>query len=407
MRTKIGGKQSLGFLFTCLFLLTLFTAQCNTASGMASIDWETHPYIPRVGETVVFNTTNSNIWANETFGPLYYAYSWDFGDGSEVANGDVVSHTYSSPGNYTISMNTTDKTTGQWGGTQRILTVKERTPLIVYASLNSDRVLIGQDAIISGNLTNDLTGEGVYGETLQLFWNTNPWEENWREIGQVKTGDGGEFLVTWKPPESNKFQIRVSWAGNASYPPTSSYVILTVFRLGDLITGFNSNSTITKLNFNLTTQLLTFSVSGPDDTKGYVNITLNKNSAFNPQNIIVQIDNNTIPYTYSSLDENTWLVTINYSHSIHDVLVSLNRNTIPEYPTASFIVTVIIALTMLSAVLLKKQDKLKRQSTANKYRVPMRTKLITILIVMFVSLIMAPFCVTQSVANPDMWQPPR
>ncbi len=363
MRTNASTKQSLALIFIGVFLLVLVTQSTNVASAyfMASIDWETYPPTPRVGELVTFDTTRSNKWANETYGPLFYGYTWDFGDGS-VTNGAVVSHTYASPGNYTIKMKTNDDKENSTTA-ERTLIVNERTPLMVYTSVSSDRIFIGQDAIIRGNLTDDLTGEGVSGETLQLAWSTG-WLETWHEIDSVITNSQGEFTVTWRPPENNKYQIRATWTGNTTYPQTCSNVILSTTPLGDLITGFSSNSTIANMNFNLTTQMLTFTASGPDGTIGYVNITLKKEPSFDPQNIIVLMDNQSIPYSISSPDNNTWLLEINYSHSTHNVLVSLNGNSvIPEFPSVT-IVPLIVFLATLAFILLKKHLTIASQKGA-------------------------------------------
>jgi len=356
LRANGSTKQSLALIFIGVFMLFLVT-QSNEAASVyftLGIDWETYPATPRAGELVTFDTTRSNKWANETYGPLYYWYTWDFGDGS-VANGAVVSHTYDNAGNYTIKMKTNDDKENSTTA-ERTLIVTPRTPLMVHTSVNSDRFFIGQDAIISGNLTDDLTGEGVFGETLQPTCSTNwnpPWRETWEEIDSVVTDSQGKFTITWRPPENNKYQIKATWAGNATYPQTSSSIIVSTTPLGDLITGFCSNSTIAKMNFNLTTQVLTFTASGPDGTGGYVNITLKDAPTFDPQNIVVFMDDQTMPYSISSFDDNFWLLSINYSHSTHNVVVSLSGDSaIPELP--SFTIVVIVILGALVSILSKK-----------------------------------------------------
>ncbi len=55
-----------------------------------------------VGQTVSFNGTGST----DSDGSII-SYAWDFGDGSSSA-GSVVSHTYTSPGTYTVSLTVTD-----------------------------------------------------------------------------------------------------------------------------------------------------------------------------------------------------------------------------------------------------------------------------------------------------------
>ena len=315
------------------FLVILLVQICAlstsfTVSGMAGISWEVHPYAPRAGEMVTFDTTSSGIWANETFGTQIYYYSWEFGDGV-TANGSVVTHTYSAPGKYTLIMaTTTDK--GEWGSTEVSLTIGERTPLMVYVSLGEERVFTGQETSINGNLTLDENGQGLSDEIIQLSYN-NAREENWTDIASVKTDSSGNFTSTWRPSYFGAYEIKATWVGNSTFPQTSDTAILSTIPLGDLITGFTSNSTVTAMNFNLTTQTLTFTAGGPDGTIGCTNITLKNVLGFNPQNIAVMMDNQIIPYSVLPLDENSWLLIISYTHSTHDVTVALDGNIIiPE-----------------------------------------------------------------------------
>ncbi len=339
-------------LILIAFLLALTLQPIEHVSGLAGISWETYPYSPRVGELVTFDTTASNRWANETFGPVFYSYSWELGDGT-VATGEVVSHIYTSPGNYTIEMNTTSDT-GGWGSTQRLLSVSERTPLMAYASLSVDRVFTGEEVIIKGNLTDEINGIGVFNETINLSWTTS-WRDTWHYIDSVRTDNLGEFSIKWRPPQNQRYEIRVSWNGNSTYSETSTIIVLSVIPLGDLITGFSSNSTIAGMNFNLTTQVLTFTASGPDGTSGHVNITLKKTPEFSSQNITVLLDNQPIPYSINSVDENTLLLTISYMHSTHSVLVSLVGNqVIPEWPSATILLVMFLVFVTPAIILLKK-----------------------------------------------------
>jgi hypothetical protein len=108
------------------------------------------------------------------------------------------------------------------------------------------------------------------------------------------------------------YQVRARWEGNATYPETSLSRILYVNSYGDLITGVSSNSTITEMNFNMTTRLLSFTAEGPSGTSGYVNVTLENDPAFNPQNIVVQLDDQPIQYTIESTDQ-SWNLYFTYT----------------------------------------------------------------------------------------------
>ncbi|MEM3874827.1 MAG: PKD domain-containing protein [Candidatus Bathyarchaeia archaeon] len=85
-----------------------------TPHPTASFTWT--PSIPKVGETVTFDASAST--AN---GGTIVDYAWNFGDGS-IAHGKIVTHSYSSPGTYTVTLNVTDSN-GLWNIEQKQITV--------------------------------------------------------------------------------------------------------------------------------------------------------------------------------------------------------------------------------------------------------------------------------------------
>lgn len=60
------------------------------------------PANPRTGEPVSFDASAS------TDDGSIVTYAWEFGDGSPIANGKVVQHTYTAPGTYTVTLWVTD-----------------------------------------------------------------------------------------------------------------------------------------------------------------------------------------------------------------------------------------------------------------------------------------------------------
>ncbi|MBO8174821.1 MAG: PKD domain-containing protein [Thermococcus sp.] len=57
---------------------------------------------PLVNESLTFNASSTVVLNDEVA-----SYSWDFGDGT-IATGSVVTHSYSHPGNYTVTLTVTD-----------------------------------------------------------------------------------------------------------------------------------------------------------------------------------------------------------------------------------------------------------------------------------------------------------
>lgn len=58
------------------------------------------------------NTTFANVQTfNATPVNINWTYTWDFGDGSPLANGVVTTHSYTTPGTYTVCLTVTDSST--------------------------------------------------------------------------------------------------------------------------------------------------------------------------------------------------------------------------------------------------------------------------------------------------------
>jgi hypothetical protein len=84
-----------------------------------------------------------------------------------------------------------------------------------------------------------------------------------------------------------------------------------------------SNSTITTLAFNSTSEILSFTVSGPSGTTGQTNITIAKTLIGNLSGVEVYLDGNQIDYVTAST-EYAWTIQITYHHSAHQVVIALN-----------------------------------------------------------------------------------
>ena len=150
----------------------------------------------------------------------------------------------------------------------------------------------------------------------------------WNDIASVKTDDYGKYSTFWKPIYG-AYQVKASWAGNSTYPETSTSVNLSVKGFGNLITEFSSNSTITGMNFNSTTRVLSFSAEGQSGTKGYVSINLEKGPSFDPQGINVFLDGRPIEYDIDSTNQ-SWILHFTYAHSVHNIIVNFNAYEIAE-----------------------------------------------------------------------------
>ena len=314
-------------LVISISILAHVCVNANAQITYPSPYWDYSPITPRAGEVVTFDASDFERAWNEKGESTIVSLIWDFGDGAS-ATGAFVSHTFTSPGTYLAGVTATDNR-GYGGTSQFDIEVKEQTPITVYLSLSSDSIYTGQEVTISGNLT--YNGAGVPDAWVFLSSKTYVEGAVWNDIATVKTDGYGKYSAVWKPIYGY-YQVRAAWAGNSTYPETSVSVILIVKGFGNLITEFSSNSTISELNFNSTTRVLSFSAEGLSGTNGYVSITLEKDPSFDPQSIIVLFDGHSIDYNIDSTNQ-SWILSFAYTHSIHNIIVNFNADEMPE-PTS-------------------------------------------------------------------------
>jgi len=120
-----------------------------------------------------------------------------------------------------------------------------------------------------------------------------------------------------------------------------------------LVYDIVSNSTITERAFNETEKAISFLASGPDGTTGYAVVRIAKDLADTPEDITVYFDGKPFEYTLNITDY-AWILTINYTHSSHKIVITLTRQLHPLEPfpttlvaTASGISIAIIGIGLL------------------------------------------------------------
>jgi hypothetical protein len=308
-----------------VFFVSLMANACVNVSGQIQIVypspyWDYSPITPRVGDVVVFDASDFERTWNAGGESMLVSLVWDFGDGAS-ASGALVTHTFTVAGTYLAGVTALDDR-GYGGTSQFEIDVREQTPVTVYLSLSSDTIYTGQEVTLSGNLTHN--SAGVADAWIVLSSKTYIEGAVWRDIATVKTDSSGNYLAAWKPTYGY-YQVRASWRGDSTYPETSVSLILVVMGFGNLITDFSSNSTISDLNFNLTTRELSFSAEGPSGTVGYVDITLEKDPSFDPEGIRVFFDGDPLGYDVYSSGE-FWILSFVYTHSIHSILVRFSAD---------------------------------------------------------------------------------
>jgi len=309
-----------------------------------------HPEMTRPDEAVEFNATISLPGWNGTHMMPITEYRWNFGDGNVTSTSSpTIIHTYIFPGAYNVTLTVTDSGGLNSTYSKTILVI---IPTFISISTSSSSTFVGFAVNINGTLY-DFYGTSIKKEPVVIYY-TFPGVTTWFPISSGITDNFGRYYVQWIPTATGYFTIKAEWAGNTTHSGTSSTITLSAIPYqNQYVFSVESNSTISALAFNTTDWKLSFTASGPSDTKGYVKITVAKSLIFNITNIRVYLDGNQIEYSIVSLDD-SWLLTFNYIHSTHQVVVDLDVYIVPEF-SITMILSVFMLTTLIATFLLKKK----------------------------------------------------
>jgi hypothetical protein len=224
---------------------------------------------------------------------------------------------------------------------------------------------------ISGSLT--YNGTGLQGLPVLFSYSVDE-GKSWNQLTLVSTDGNGDFLAVWLPYVTGNFLLKAEYPGDDNYSETSTVVNFAVSPFGEQnVFSVTSNSTISALAFNATSGELGFTVSGPTDTTGYVNVYVPKALISDASNLKVLLDGNAISFNTESLAD-SWFISFTYPHSTHEVTLEMNgvpstilsENQLEQWLPYGIVIvlTVLIAFLLIS---IKKEKTniqlLKREKT--------------------------------------------
>jgi len=219
----------------------------------------------------------------------------------------------------------------------------------IEMDLSASTIALGYHVNITGFVT--YREKPVNDVAVRLLWSSG-WMPN--EISTVVPSADGTFNVFWMPTATGTYFITGQlliprWPDEAPIPEAHAYLSISPPYEQQVFTVF-SNSTITNLAYNSTSYTLSFAAEGPDGTVGYAKVFISKQLLTDINILKVYVDGKPIDYTYT-LDENSWKITVNYTHSQHQV-----QMVIPEFPSAA-ILALFTLTTPIAAALLRKGKK--------------------------------------------------
>jgi hypothetical protein len=184
----------------------------------------------------------------------------------------------------------------------------------------------GSAVNVFGTLT-DVNGSALQNKTVVLSY-TFPGIDSWIPISSGLTDEQGKYTIQWINTASGTFTLKAEWSGDESGAATSNQTSLSFLPYQNQQQNFifESNSTIYDLGFNANASSLTFNVTGPSGSTGYLKATIAKSILPDSQNLQATMDGEAIAYSVESTAD-AWVFTFNYSHSTHQIVLNIASNT--------------------------------------------------------------------------------
>jgi hypothetical protein len=185
-----------------------------------------------------------------------------------------------------------------------------------------------------------------------------PGSATWTQTTSATTNPDGSYSATWLPTATGSYAVKVEWPGNEAYAGTYEIRNISVTRdnVENLLLA-ESNSTLSSLAFNSNSSEISFSVSGPSGTSGYVRFLISKSLLGNTTNLKVYMDGKQIEYSATSIHE----VMIKLPEPRQESPVpdgsSLPKSELPIYPILALIIASVIGALLIIGI---RRKRLKR-----------------------------------------------
>jgi hypothetical protein len=220
----------------------------------------------------------------------------------------------------------------------------------ISISVDAPSTDVGSAVNVNGHLS-DSNGTPLQDKSVTLSYALAD-SDSWVPVGSGITDSAGEYGIQWVNTASGTFTLKAGWNGNGEYLGASATTTLSFLPYQNQQVFFvESDSAVSALAFNSTSSELSFTVSGPDGTAGYVKVTIAKSLVANAADIKVYLDGNQLNYDVTS-NTDSWLLSFTYTHSTHNVMVSLATNEAGGtfLGNALILIAVVIAIAVAGAI---------------------------------------------------------
>ncbi|HCW07049.1 MAG TPA: hypothetical protein DGG95_06760 [Cytophagales bacterium] len=191
----------------------------------------------------------------------------------------------------------------------------EGEPSSISISTESLSATAGSAVNVLGTLL-DSNNIPLKNETVVLSY-TFPGAGSWIPISSGLTDIQGNYNIQWMNSASGTFTLKTQWSGDTNHLGVSNTTTLSFLPIKNRqLFLLESNSTVDALAFNNETSTLSFNVTGPSGTTGYVKTTISKSMLNNSETLQVYLDGKQLNYSVSALGD-FWVFSFNYYHSTH------------------------------------------------------------------------------------------
>jgi len=251
-------------------------------------------------------------------------------------------------------------------GTVQPKPVDTRIPTILAVSCKSSASLSQFSAQIEGYLMGGNESGGAVLPNAPIFFSYSvTGGREWIPLTSVNTDARGVFSFTWMPDVTGDYMIKAIWDGDETYADTTTVVNFAVVEFpAETVFSVTSNSTVSQFSFDSDSKELSFSVTGPSGTTGYVNLYIPKSLIADVSSLTVYLDQQQLTYTYRDSGD-SWVVLFDYAHSTHVVKVNLASNSLDlsnllrDPLTLGLTVVVIVVIIAALALLVRRRNKTK------------------------------------------------
>jgi hypothetical protein len=201
--------------------------------------------------------------------------------------------------------------------------VTPMNPSVLSVSAQSENSQLGYRVNINGKL-NTVEGNAIADENVVIYCSV-PGTSTWSPIAATTTDGNGFFSVDWIPPATGKFTLRATWSGNDFYAANSDVLNISILQdSGQNLFTAESNSTLSSLAFNATSKEISFSVSGPTGSTGYVRFTISKALLGNQSDFKIYLDDRQVNFSVSTMGD-MFVFYFEYHHSSHTITIALTN----------------------------------------------------------------------------------